>query len=116
MSNLAVRVVPEPLRSLAYTSFGGSSYVGVGSPLQNPCHSYKWNNNTDVDLFLSWDGIYDHEFMPAKSGFVYDIASNKSEPAGTLHIAQFTRFYVREVSAAATTGSVYITIYYGFNG
>jgi hypothetical protein len=54
--------------------------------------------------------------MPAKSGFVYDIASNKTLPAGALHISQLTRFYVREVSAAATEGSVYITIYYGFNG
>lgn len=116
MSVLSVRVMPEALRSLDYTSFSGTSYVGVGPSLENPCHSYKWQNNTDVDLFLSWDGVNDHEFMPAHTGFVYDIASNKSEPAGTLHVSQGTRFYVRESAAAATEGAVYITTYFGFNG
>ncbi len=108
--------MPEPLRSLAYTSFSGTSYVGVGPALQDPCHSYKWQNNTDVDLFLSWDGVNDHEFMPAHTGFVYDVGSNKSFSAGALHVAQGTRFYVRESAAAATMGEVYITAYFGFKG
>ena len=116
MSNLAVRVMPETIRSVNFTAITGTSYVGIGSAFDHPPHSYKWNNNTNVDLMLSWNGIDDHEFMPARSGFVNDIASNKNFPAGSFSISQGTRFYVREISAAPTSGDVYVTVFYGFNG
>lgn len=116
MSNLAIRVLPEPIRSLGFASFSGSSYVGIGASFVNPIHSYKINNNTDVDVMISWDGINDHEFVPAHSGFVNDVASNKSINAGTLEVARGTRFYVRDISGAPTMGAVYISVFYGFGG
>lgn len=113
-SNLAIRVMPEPIRSLNYTALSGSSYVGIGAAFENPVHWYDMVNNTDGDLMISWDGIKDHQFLPARGYMVMDVASNKTTNAGTFMVSQGTRFYVREVGGSPTSGDVYLSIFYGF--
>jgi hypothetical protein len=99
------------LQSLAFGSISGS-YVGIGSPIPNPIRSLTINNNTEVDLFFSTDGIEDMIFIPAHSGKIYDIGSNKADCAGVSEISATTRFYVRAVGSSPATGNVYIETTY----
>jgi hypothetical protein len=114
-TNLAVRVMPEPVRSLAFGSISGT-YAGIGTPFLNPVHLFIIQNFTDQSVMISWDGINDH-FPVASMGYIImDVTSNKTVTAGSFMIAQGTRFYVKQLSGAPSLGSVYLSVFYGFNG
>lgn len=101
------RIFPETLRSRDSSTFTGS-YQTLGSTLSHPGVLVKIVNNSTVAATISFDGVNDHDFIPANSFALYDIETNH----GTyeqLSIAQFTQFYVK---GSAGTGSVYLTVFY----
>ena len=104
MSNqsLAVRLYAEPLRTLAFGSIS-NVYAGLGTALANPCRQFIIVNTTDVILFFSLDGITDHFVVPSNGQFVSDVASNATQPAGGIYLAQGDRLYV---SGLPSLGSV----------
>ena len=111
MSSLYVRIRYEPLRSLAFGGISGS-YAGVGTAFVNPVRILEIANNTDADLFISFDGIVDRDFIAAKTGKVLDYGTNRANTGGQLDQAMGDRVYVRQVSGAATGGAVYVTVIY----
>lgn len=113
MSNLAIRLQAEPIRSLAFGSIV-AGYTAVGSALANPARLIILNNLTDEELMFSFDGVNDHVALAGPGSFVLDITSNKGV-AGALFLAQGTTIYVKEIGNP-TTGSVYISSFYGDNG
>ena len=114
MSNLAVRVLPEPIRSTAFGSISGA-YVGIGSPFENPIHFFILENFTDQGIMISWDGINDHMVLPANGYKVIDVTANKTLTGGTFMVAQGTRFYVKALTGSLpSVGSVYLSVFYGF--
>ena len=115
MSNLAVRVMPEPVRTLAAAAIS-AAYAGIGSAFANPVHWFMVQNFTDEPIMISWDGINDHFPLPANGYVIMDVASNKTLTGGSFMIAQGTRFYVKALSSLPLTGSVYVSIFYGYNG
>jgi hypothetical protein len=113
MGALSIRLMPEPVRSLAFGSISGT-YAGVGSALSNPARIVLFQNFTDQTVMLSFDGIEDH-FPIASNGFVLlDITANKTVTQG-FYIGEGTRFYVRDIGSAATSGDVYISVFYGID-
>jgi len=114
MANNSVRAVFEPLRTLAAAAITGTSYVGIGSALANPCHLSLIQNLTDQLLIFSIDGINDHFALPANGFFLPDVTANRTNTSGSFSIAQGTRFYVRASGTVPTTGSVYVTTVFGF--
>lgn len=112
MGSLAIKVLPEAVRSLAFGSISGT-YAGVGNPLSNPSRIILFQNMTDSLLMVSFDGITDH--LPiASQGFVLlDVTANKTVSQG-FYIAEGTRFYVKQV-VAPTSGTFYITTFYGID-
>lgn len=112
MSNLAIRLLPEPLRSLAFGSISGT-YAGIGTAIANPCRQYYLVNATDVLLTFSWDGVNDHFVVPAGSYILLDVTSNMTITGGALSVSQGTRTYVK---GSPSTGSVYLSVFYGANG
>ena len=111
-NNLAVRMYPEPLRTLAFGSISGT-YAGLGAALAYPSRIYWVQNQTDVVLTYSWDGVNDH-FVIAAGGFVLlDVTSNRTDTGGSLNIAVGQRTYVK---GSPTLGATYLTSFYGFNG
>ncbi len=111
-SNLAIRLLAEPLRSLAFGSISGT-YAGIGTSFANPCRIMHILNTTDVVLTFSMDGVNDH-FVVAPNGFILlDITTNKTQVGGSLVISQGQRIYVK---GSPTLGSVYLAVFYGFNG
>lgn len=112
MSNLSVRLLAEPLRSLAFGSISGT-YAGIGTVLSNPCRIIHFTNTTDVLLTLSFDGVSDHFVLPANGFLLLDVTSNKTVTGGSFTISQGQRFYAK---GAPTLGAVYIAAFYGANG
>ena len=101
----------EPVRSLAFGSISGT-YMGVGTPISNAARQFFIQNLTDQTLMFSFDGVNDHFPLPSEGFFLDDITSNKTSSQG-FYLAEGTRLYVRELTAAPMTGAVYFTVFYG---
>jgi len=107
--NLAVQLYPETLRTLAYGSISGT-YARIGSAFANPIKLLVLQNETDVLLTFSWDGINDHLVLPSMGQIVLDVGSNMSTAAGELYFGQGKSIYV---SGDPGSGSVYLSVFYG---
>jgi hypothetical protein len=112
MSSLAIRLLAEPLRSLAFGSISGV-YAGIGTSFDDPCRIMYMVNTTDVLLTFSLDGVNDHFVIASGSYLIIDISSNKTLTGGQLTISQGQRIYVK---GSPSLGAVYLTNFYGANG
>lgn len=108
---LAIRLTPETVRSLAFGSIG-AAYIGVGTSMTNPIRILILQNMTDVDLMFSFDGINDHLPIPTTGQLVLDITANKTITQG-FFLAEGQRIYVKQISGAPASGSVYVSAFYG---
>ena len=109
-STLALRLVPEEVRELPFGSIV-AGYMGVGTAFTNPIRIIFIQNLTEALLMFSLNGIDDHFPLPANGFLLLDVTTNKTQASG-FFIADGTRVYVRE-SAVPTTGSVYVSAFYG---
>lgn len=112
MSNLAIRMLAESLRSLAFGSIS-VTYAGIGTSFNNPCRLMYIVNDTDVLLTFSLDGVNDHFVIPSGGFLLLDVTSNMTLTGGSLTLSQGQRIYVK---GAPSSGSVYLTVFYGANG
>ena len=108
--SLGIRILPETLRALAYTSLS-STYMGIGTALNNPARILKFTNTTDVLVTLSWDGVNDHSILPSNSFLLIDVTSNKADTSGGLYVSEGTRFYAK-TAGSPSEGDVYLESYY----
>lgn len=110
MSQLATRLLLEPVRTLAFGSIV-VGYTGVGTAISNPARMIYIVNLTDAALMFSFDGINDH--MPILNGgyMMLDISANKTL-SGHFYLAEGDRLYVKRIGTP-TSGSVYFTVFYG---
>ena len=109
--SLAIHLGCEELRSLAFGSISGT-YAGVGTSISNPARIFFVQNLTDVTCTFSFNGVTDH-FVLAASGFLLlDVTSNKTVSQG-FYIAEGSRLYVK---GSPSSGSVYLTVFYGTEG
>lgn len=117
MSNLAIRIKAEALRSVSAATIAGSPgvYMGIGTAYQHPVRIYYLQNLTDATLLFSWDGVTDNIILIANAFILIDVASNQSRVGGIFSISQGDRTYVK-TSGVPTTGAVYLSIFYGSNG
>jgi len=109
--SLALRARFEPLRTLGFASIG-PVYMGVGTSLNNPIRQFFIQNQTDVRLVFSFDGITDHFDLPKDGYWVEDVTANKTNTQG-LFFAEGDRLYVRQDGAAPTKGLVSLSAIYG---
>lgn len=109
--NLAIRLLAETLRTLAFGSISGT-YAGIGTALLHPARLIYIVNQTDVLLTFSFDGVNDHFVIPANSYILIDITSNMTLTGGAFALAQGTRIYVK---GSPTMGAVYLSVFYGAN-
>jgi hypothetical protein len=114
MEATSIRVVPEPVRSLAFGSISGT-YAAVGTPLANPARIIMFQNFTNGDAMISFDGVNDHLPVAANGFVLLDVTANKVGAIQGFFIAKNTTFYLRQI-VAPTSGSFYITAFYGFSG
>lgn len=107
----SIRVAFENLRSLAFGSISGT-YVGVGTPFENPVRLICIDNATNANILVSTNGTDDHTFVAANGFKLFDLGTNRSETGSTLEIPSNTRVYVKQESGAPTSGTVYVTAIY----
>lgn len=112
-SALSVRMLPLPLRTLAFGSIT-ASYVAIGNAFEFPVRIIYLQNLTDVTLKFSFDGVTDHLVLPTNGFILLDVTANKNMPQG-FSIAQGTKIYVTRIGTPST-GSVYLSAFYGFTG
>lgn len=106
----AVRMMAEPVRSLAFGSIG-AAYMGVGTSVDAPSRMIYIQNITNANLMFSFDGVNDHFPLPANGYILLDVTANKTAEAG-FFLAQNQRLYVKEIDTP-TSGAVYFTSFYG---
>lgn len=101
------RIYPEVLRSIDSATFTGS-FQALGGVLINPAVLVKIVNNSTVNVTVSWDGVNDHDFIPANSFALYDVSTNHGQ-YNLLSIRSGIQFYVK---GSAGSESVYFTVLY----
>lgn len=107
MPNAALRIFPETLRSIDSATFTGS-YQTLGTVLSFPSRVLKITNDSNTDITLSWDGVNDHEFIPAGSFILLDFTANAVSDSTLVAVAG-TQFYVK---GSVGTGGVYLSSYF----
>ena len=98
----------DPIRTAAFGVIG-VNYSAVGTSLTEPARIFILNNLTDASVFFSIDGINDHFILPPNGFKLIDVTTNKVRDDG-FFVSDGTVFYVKRVSSAPTSGSVYIEI------
>jgi hypothetical protein len=109
--SLAIRLYPEPLRSLASGSISGS-FSRIGTPFTAPSRILWVQNLTDVTLSFSLDGIVTHFQLPTNGFVLLDVTTNQVQTSGCF-ISQGTQIYV---SGSPTMGQANVSTWFGFEG
>lgn len=115
MAGRSIRIQPDVVRTLA---FGGISanYAAVGTAMTHPIRIIQIQNLTDTILMFSLNGIDDNVPLPTTGYMILDVSANKTNESG-FFLSEGQRFYVRDMTAegkaAASSGEVYITVWYG---
>jgi hypothetical protein len=116
VSNLAIQIWPEILRTLDFSVLD-NTYMGLGTAIDNPARVYWVQNLTDVQVTFSFDGVNDHFTLPDDGFLLLDSTSNRTNVGGAFAFPTGTRTYVKISGAVAPTkGSVNLTVFYGKNG
>lgn len=106
----------EILRSLDYTDLS-ETLTAVGEQTLNSIHIYSIQNQTDVDIYWSWNGAENNGFLAANGGhIILDITTNKKWDQGMyLPIGLVTYIAAVPGQPAPTTGKVYVTAFFSQN-
>ena len=111
--SFVVRLLSEEVRSLAFGSIA-AGYTGVGTVLNHPARMIVIQNFTDAPVMFSFDGVTDHLPLVANGYMILDVTANKTRESG-FFLSEGDRLYVKQLTGAPTTGSVYFTVFYGKN-
>lgn len=102
----------DTLRSIAFGSID-TSYVLVGTYLNNPARIITITNTTNIGLFISFDGVTDNCYIPANSpSRQINYGTNRGGSVSTLEQQAQTGVFVKRVGAAATSGAIFIEVIY----
>ena len=101
----------DTIRTLAFGGISGS-YAKVGGVTTNGTRLICLTNNTDGDMFFSYDGINNMLFVAAGSFKLFDICSNRDDTNGVYLLPSSQQWYVKQ-STAPSKGAVYIEVLYG---
>lgn len=104
----------DTIRELAFGSISGS-YATVGTPLTDHARLARIVNSTDAQVYISDDGVNNKLRLAANSYILFDFSANKIRDDG-LFFPVGSQFYVKQVSGAPTTGSVWVEIVYATGG
>ena len=98
----------EGLRELAFGSIV-AGYTAIGTPFTHPISKLYITNLTDADLKFSFRSPDDHFVLPSLGFILIDVSM---ENANEDYISIGTRISVKRLETP-TTGSVYVSAFYG---
>ena len=108
------RVSYEAIREVAAAGVG-AAYGAVGTATTDHTRILRIVSSLDAEVYVSFDGTTDHIRMAGNSFVLYDYSTNKIHDDG-LFLSQGTTIYVKRVSGAPTTGSLWIEVVYATGG
>ncbi len=95
----------EAARTVAFGSVG-AAYAALGAVLAFDSAILLITNTLDNPIWISFDGINDHIYLPAATGLLHDIL------AGKMEIYKGTQIYIKHAGAAATAGLLALSSIY----
>ncbi len=101
----------DALRSVSFGSIT-NSYTALGTAFAHPVRIIRIINNTNADMFFSFDGSTDNLFLPANSFVLYDVTTNREDNVVYFVFAVGTQIFIK-YSSAPSSGTVYVECLYG---
>lgn len=98
----------DAVREVAFGGISGT-YAVVGGPLTDHARIVIFTNSSNVEVYISDDGINNKLRMAANSFKLIDFSTNKISDDG-LFVAIGTQFYVKQVAGAPASGGVWIEV------
>lgn len=98
----------EAVREAAFGAIG-AAYAALGAALTDHARIISLYNTTDVDIYISFDGVNDHIRLAGASFQVFDLTANKVRDDGYF-LANGTTIYQKRVSGAPTIGAVWAQV------
>lgn len=86
-----------------------ANYSAVGTALTDHARIIIFTNTLDVEVYFSLDGTTDQLRLPANGFRLLDFTTNRVKDDG-LFVSVGTIFYVKRVSGAPASGSVWIEV------
>lgn len=111
MTNNNVKLKPEELRELSFTSVA-ASYTALGDAFEHPIVLFHLVNDLNEDIFVSFFNDENHMFVKEGSFVLYDVAANSELPSGYRSFEKGTIVSVKRAGGAPTSGAVYLMAFY----
>jgi hypothetical protein len=95
----------ETLRTIAFGAIG-VGFTAVGAAFTGPVRVINITNLTNQNLIFSDDGVNDKVIIPAGSGKVFDITTNRTNQENLL-LPEGRFAHIRHTGVAPTNGACY---------
>ena len=102
-------IVPIEIQSIDTAGIGAGAYSEIGNPLEGALAFIRITNTSNTDVYISYDGVNDHEFIPATNRISSYFQVNSSPTNHVSKLRKETMLYIRGV---AGVGLVYVSGYY----
>jgi hypothetical protein len=116
MAFINIKARYEPIKTLGFAAIGANwtgivDLAGNPSATEHPARLYHIVNNTDADLFFSWDAVYPFVLLPAGARYSEDLCANQALTTG-FGLAEDSRLYVKHNGVAPTVKAIWLTVCY----
>ena len=109
------RLAFETIREAAFGAIG-ANFAAIGPVTVDNTRIFTVFNTTDVDVYISIDGVNPHLRCPAGVHRVLDVTTNAVSQEG-LFLSLETQFYQKQTSMGApSSGSIWIEVGYAAGG
>lgn len=98
----------DNVREVAFGSISGT-YAAIGTALTDHARLIRFVNSTDVQVYISDDGVNNKLRLAANSYILFDFSANKIRDDG-LFFPVGSQFYVKQVSGAPGSGAVWVEV------
>jgi hypothetical protein len=102
----------DTIRTLAFGGIGGA-YATIGTPFAHIARLIILQNLTDIQVFISDDGVNDKLTLASGGQMIIDYMSDQSFLGGEFAQQVGTQIYIKDNGVAATSGDFYVSVIYG---
>lgn len=115
MSFNSIRFAADAMSTTGFAAItaGAGAYVSAHTGLVNAARMVILKNQTDALLIVSMNGATDNIALAAGDQMILNICSNRTESGSAWVAGLGQRFFVKYSGAVATSGSLFISSFYG---
>ena len=104
-------ITPIELQTVDATAIAIDTWTAFDADgIEGACFLITINNDSDADVFISYDGVVRHEFIAAGDRLSLNFQTNSSPSGYVAKLARWKKLYVQ--GTAAQAGNVYLSGYY----